>query len=155
MTILYRLIAAAAIMAAIYAAGIVHGLRIEQHHGEAIIQQQADAALKQVQIGAAKTAALQGAAHKLNEEKDAQIRTIDSRLRTALERLRQRPERPASSADMPHTAAACTGASGADLARLDAEFLVRYDALALKYQAWLAQCKTQYNQAREALTAGQ
>ena len=68
-------------------------------------------------------------------ERDEEIRTVNARLADALVRLRKRPER------MPEPARqACEGATGAELAAGDAEFLSRYAARAAEQEAALTEC---------------
>ena len=63
---------------------------------------------------------------------------INTRLRADLASLRYRPERPA---DLPTVSVArCTGATGAELSRSDAEFLVGEAARADEIRAGLAAC---------------
>lgn len=63
---------------------------------------------------------------------------INAGLRIDLERLRKRPER--SSGVPAGAGSTCTGASGADLSRGDAEFLVRLAARADRIRAALGAC---------------
>jgi len=63
---------------------------------------------------------------------------INNRLRADLAGLRNRPERATnvSAGSRP----ACTGANGAELARIDAEFLVQFAAIAADQDAALSAC---------------
>lgn len=66
---------------------------------------------------------------------------VAGKLRADLERVRKRAERVATAAGVPAPARpACAGASGAELARGDAEFLTRYAALAAEQDAALKAC---------------
>ena len=81
----------------------------------------------------------QEAVNGILARQNADLGSIADRLRVDLERLRKRPGRPA--ADMPGAPAiACPGASGAELARGDAEFLIRYAALAAEQDTALTAC---------------
>lgn len=78
--------------------------------------------------------------HALRTQNES-LAGIASRLRTDLERLRQRAERPAAAAGVPAAPRpACAGATGAELSRLDAEFLVREAARADDLRAGLVAC---------------
>jgi len=84
----------------------------------------------------------------LEKVKNDQIDAINARLSVALGELRQRAARRP---DVPQAATAHAGATGADLAGPDAEFLARFAANALKYQAELEQCQAQYDAAVKAV----
>jgi hypothetical protein len=75
----------------------------------------------------------------LNDQYMAQRRISDT-LADDLERLRQRPARIVRVPGDPAPAGECPPATGDALAREDAEFLVRYAALAADYDAALAAC---------------
>jgi alkanesulfonate monooxygenase SsuD/methylene tetrahydromethanopterin reductase-like flavin-dependent oxidoreductase (luciferase family) len=92
---------------------------------------------------------MQAAADKLRREKDAQIKDINARATALTNSLRNRPERPAESSAMSGTARSCSGASGAELAKGDGEFLAGYAADAARLQAALDQCVKQYNAIRQ------
>lgn len=78
--------------------------------------------------------------HALRTQNES-LAGIAARLRTDLERLRQRPERPAIAAGVPAAVdPACAGATGAELSRPDAEFLVREAARADEIRAGLVAC---------------
>lgn len=78
--------------------------------------------------------------HALRTQNDS-LAGIAARLGTDLERLRQRPERPAAAAGVPTAPRpACEGATGAELFRSDAEFLVREAARADAIRAGLVAC---------------
>ena len=92
---------------------------------------------------------MQQAADKLRREKDAQIRDINARATALSNSLRDRPERPTQNDSVSGAARSCSGASGAELAKGDGEFLARYSADAARLQAALDQCVKQYNAARQ------
>jgi hypothetical protein len=79
----------------------------------------------------------EAANHALRRQHQDQV-AIAARLRRELDGLRNRPERPR---DLPDTTiAACQGATGAELSRLDAEFLAREAARADEQRAGLMAC---------------
>ena len=92
---------------------------------------------------------MQQAADKLRREKDAQIRDINARATALTNSLRDRQERPSKDGSMSGTARSCAGASGAELAKGDGEFLAGYSADAARLQAALDQCVKQYNAVRQ------
>jgi len=94
---------------------------------------------------------MQQAADKLRREKDAQIRDINARATALTNSLRDRQERPAKDGSVSGTARSCSGASGAELAKGDGEFLAGYSADAARLQAALDQCVKQYNAARQTV----
>lgn len=98
---------------------------------------------------AARTAekALITATEGIRRQKDAEIKVITGKLQSALGELRQRQERP-SSAD---TSRDCKGATGAELSRQDAEFLIRESARADQLRSALELCYRQYDTVRESL----
>lgn len=133
--------------------GVVSGraelqLKWDAERAEATVQAAA------LRIKAAQeTADLQTKADQLKKAKDVQINKLNADLAGALERLRDRPERPsAGSVPSDAGAGANTGCTGAQLYRPDSGFLVRLAARADRLRADLAQCQTQYNAARDALT---
>jgi hypothetical protein len=92
---------------------------------------------------------MQAAADKLRKEKDAQIKDINARATALTNSLRNRQERPAESSTVSSAARSCGGASGAELAKGDGEFLAGYAADAARLQAALDQCVKQYNAVRQ------
>jgi len=92
---------------------------------------------------------MQQSADRLRREKDAQIRDINTRATALTNSLRDRQERPSKDGSMSGTARSCAGASGAELAKGDGEFLAGYSADAARLQAALDQCVKQYNAVRQ------
>ena len=92
---------------------------------------------------------LQAQADQLRKESYEQIRDINARATALSNSLRDRQERPASNGSVSGTARSCAGASGAELAKGDGEFLAGYSADAARLQAALDQCVKQYNAARQ------
>lgn len=94
---------------------------------------------------------MQAAADQLRKDKDAEIRNINARATALANSLRNRPERPAQTSGVPDTARTCTGASGAELARGDGEFLSGYSADAARLDKALDYCIAQYEAVRKKL----
>jgi hypothetical protein len=84
------------------------------------------------------------------EKRNVEVATINRKLNTALGELRTRPERTTtiSGSKVPGTPTACVGATGAELAKPDAEFLAGYAADAARLEAELTKCETAYNALR-------
>lgn len=96
--------------------------------------------------------AMQASADAAQERHREQVRTIDKRLSVALGELRNRPERrPTSSSQVPGATQTCAGVSGAELARGDGDFLIRYSADAAKLRSALQICETSYEKVRAEL----
>jgi len=95
-----------------------------------------------------KEQALQQGANNLREEKDRELKKIADTNRILLGSLRNRPERPAEGSAVSGAASACSGATGAQLAKGDAEFLAGYSADAASLKAALDQCVKQYESLR-------
>lgn len=95
-----------------------------------------------------KEQALQQGANNLREEKDRELKKVADTNRILLGSLRNRPERPAEGSPVSSTAGACSAATGAQLAKGDAEFLAGYSADAASLKAALDQCVKQYESLR-------
>ena len=95
-----------------------------------------------------KEQALQQGADKLREEKDRELRNVNARAAALANSLRDRPERPTEGSAVSSTTGACSGATGAQLARGDGEFLAGYAADAARLKAALDQCVRQYETLR-------
>ena len=100
--------------------------------------------------------ALQSTADKIREEKNREIRHLSAARDAALRQLRDRPGRVANPQPATGNQAAgaepSTGATGAQLAREDAEFLVGEATRADEFRAALVECRAAYDAARETLT---
>lgn len=86
-------------------------------------------------------------------EKDAQIKTLDTKYRIAIDSLRQRQERSSSSNS---TGNSCNtestkGATGAELYREDAEFLIRFARDTEELKTQLKACYVQYDSIHDQL----
>ena len=95
-----------------------------------------------------KEQALQQGANNLREEKDRELKKVADTNRILLGSLRNRPERPTEGSAVSGAASACSGATGAQLAKGDAEFLAGYSADAASLKAALDQCVKQYESLR-------
>jgi hypothetical protein len=95
-----------------------------------------------------KEQALQQGANNLREEKDRELKKVADTNRILLGSLRNRPERPTEGSTVSSTASACSAATGAQLAKGDAEFLAGYSADAASLKAALDQCVKQYESLR-------
>ena len=95
-----------------------------------------------------KEQALQQGADHLREEKDRELKKVADTNRILLGSLRNRPERPAEGSPVSGSAGACSAATGAQLAKGDAEFLAGYSADAASLKAALDQCVKQYESLR-------
>jgi hypothetical protein len=125
--------------------------------GQAFVNQQWDreraeqmAAFAEAQRQAReKEQALQAGADNLRQEKEREIRNITARANALANSLRDRPDRPATEGGaVSGSSNACRGASGAQLARGDGEFLAGYAADAARLSAALNQCIKQYEMLR-------
>lgn len=86
-------------------------------------------------------------AEKNRVENIREINKINARHAAAVDSLRNRPERAKDfKPSLPETPSACSGVSGAELARGDGEFLAGYAADAKKLESALQQCVNQYNE---------
>lgn len=97
----------------------------------------------------AKEQELQAGADRLRREKDAEIRNLNARAVALNNSLQHRPTRTSEAGSVSDTSKSCSGASGKELARGDAEFLVRYASEAARLQADLNQCIRQYEALRK------
>lgn len=104
---------------------------------------------KAVAAAREKEQALQAEADQLREETNAKLKEASARAAALADSLRKRPERPAAGSAVSGTASACSGATGAQLARGDGEFLARYAADAARLEAALEQCVRQYEALRK------
>lgn len=95
-----------------------------------------------------KEQALQEGANNLREEKDRELKKIADTNRLLFSSLRNRPERPSEGSAVSSTSGACSAATGAQLAKGDAEFLAGYSADAASLKAALDQCVKQYESLR-------
>lgn len=90
-------------------------------------------------------------AERIRKAKDAEIASLNARLGSALGSLSNRPQRPPSSPQGTPAPSVGAGATGAQLSREDAEFLVREAARADSLRLALSQCYRQYEQVRQNL----
>jgi len=92
---------------------------------------------------------LQANADQLRQEKDREIRNLNARATALNNSLQHRPTRTSEAGSLPNSSKSCSGASGKELARGDAEFLVWYATEAARLQADLNQCIRQYEALRK------
>jgi hypothetical protein len=92
---------------------------------------------------------LQANADQLRQEKDREIRNLNARATALNNSLQHRPTRTSEAGSLPNSSKSCSGASGKELARGDAEFLVWYATEAARIQADLNQCIRQYEALRK------
>jgi hypothetical protein len=92
---------------------------------------------------------LQANADQLRREKDVEIRNLNARATALNNSLQHRPTRTSEAGSLPNSSKSCSGASGKELARGDAEFLVWYATEAARIQADLNQCIRQYEALRK------
>ena len=81
------------------------------------------------------------ASERIRREKDAKIKDLNSRLSSAIGELQQRQARKDNG---PNDSTACSGATGANLSKEDAEFLIRESARADAVVENLNYCIAQY-----------
>ena len=124
--------------------------------GQAKVQQQWDKEkakqmaeyAENMRLAREKEQALQQGADNLRQEKDRELKKVADTNRLLLNSLRDRPERPTQGSTVSSTTSACSGATGAQLARGDGEFLAGYAADAARLKAALDQCVKQYETLR-------
>jgi hypothetical protein len=85
------------------------------------------------------------ASERLRKDRDAKVKNLNSRLESVNAELQQRKKRDSHN---PTDTAACSGATGAELSREDAEFLARFAAEADQVVENLNYCINQYNSIR-------
>lgn len=137
---------------AVYSTGAKHGAQEVQARWDAeTIQEQRDREAESL----ARTAAereLQDAADKRILEKEIEITRLNANIDRLLDQLRKRPQRP-SDAGVPQvtgTESNGPGCSGRELYREDGEFLAREAARADKLRLGFLECRSAYNNARQA-----
>lgn len=86
-------------------------------------------------------------------DKDAQIKTLDTKYRAAIDSLRQRQERSSSSNSTGNSsnAESTKGATGAELYREDAAFLIGFSRDTEELKTQLKMCYAQYDAVYEQL----
>jgi hypothetical protein len=145
---------AGSVLAVVFAYGVGHWQGDEA--GQAKVQAQWDKEkakqmaeyAENMRLAREKEQALQLGADNLRQEKDREIRNINARSIALANSLRDRPDRPAEGSPVSSTSSACSAATGAQLAKGDAEFLAGYSADAASLKAALDQCVKQYESLR-------
>ena len=128
-------------------------------HGAASVQAQWDKARAQAtkeyeaKLNQARSTErdLQDQLEKLRKEKADEKARADVRYRALLDSVRNRPERPPEVAARPEATSAGPGATGAQLYREDAEFLIGEARRADNLRASLQECRAAYENARRKL----
>lgn len=92
---------------------------------------------------------LQANADRLRQEKDREIKNLNARATALTNSLQHRPTRTSEAGSVSDSSKSCSGASGKELARGDAEFLTRFAYDAERLQADLNQCIRQYEALRK------
>lgn len=134
-----------------YIKGSAHGKAEVQAEWDRERAAQAEAYAKAQAAAREKEQALQAEADQLREETSVKLKEANDRAASLSNRLRDRKERPATpTGSVSGATQSCSGASGAELARGDGEFLVRYAADAARLQAALDQCVKQYEAVRSS-----
>ena len=146
----YKILAAALLVAALVAFGFVKGVQYEGDKADVRQAAQEKAAMQAHLAATQRGLNIMSDALVLEGVKNAQLSDVDRRLRAALGELRKRPDRPAPSAN-PGDPPACVGATGAQLAAGDAEFLERYAADAARLHVAAETCKARYEALRQRL----
>lgn len=132
-----------------YVKGSAHGRAEVQAEWDRERAAQAEAYAKAQAAAREKEQALQAEADQLREETSVKLKEASDRAASLSNRLRDRKERPTTpTSSVSGATQSCSGASGAELARGDGEFLVRYAADAARLQAALDQCVKQYEAVR-------
>jgi hypothetical protein len=143
----YRWLAVALLAAALVAFGFVKGVQYEGSKADARQAAQEKAALQAHLAATQRGLNIMSDALVLEGVKNAQLSDVDRRLNAALGELRKRPDRPAPSTN-PGDPPACVGATGAQLAAGDAEFLERYAADAARLHVAAKTCEARYEALR-------
>ncbi len=146
----YRILAVVLFAAALVAFGFMKGVQYEVDKTDLRQAAQEKAAMQAHLDATQRGLNIMSDALVLEGVKNAQLSDVDRRLNAALGELRKRPDRPASSpsaGDPP----ACVGATGAQLAAGDAEFLERYAADAARLHVAAETCKARYEALRQRL----
>lgn len=146
----YRILAMLVLAAALVAFGFVKGVQYEGDKADLRQAAQEKAAMQAHLAATQRGANIMSDALVLEGVKNAQLKDIDRRLNAALGELRKRPDRPAPGA-LPRDTATCPGATGAELAGGDAEFLAGFAADAARLQAAVETCKARYESLRTRL----
>lgn len=153
--ILGAVLAIGAAAGASFFAGAESGRAEVQQKWDNQMRQLAEDRAKELELTREKEQNMQQAAENIRREKEREIQEISARATALSNSLRNRPERPERSSDkgtVPSTTPTCSGASGAELARRDGEFLAGYSADAAKLSKALEVCEAQYAKVREELS---
>ena len=139
----------AAAVGTAYLGWAVNGWRLDSQVSNLKASYAAEVA-KASELARTKEQAVQTRAAELQKEHNREIKTIRAEYERTINSLRERPDRSVSNLSGP--ASTCSGVSGAELAKGDAEFLAGYAADAARLQSAVKQCEAQYNEVRSWLT---
>lgn len=146
----YRVLALAALSVTLFGYGFLRGAQHEVTKFDAYKAAQSAAIVAQVVKSAQATASIKSSALALEKAKDEKISAITAQRDRAISELRNRPERRP---DMSGDAASCAGASGAELSRSDAAFLIGDYSAAAQFVAERNECIAKYNLVRDKVNA--
>jgi hypothetical protein len=149
--ILGAVLAIGAAAGASFFAGAESGRAEVQQKWDNQMRQLAEERAKEIELTREKEQNMQESAETIRKEKDREIQQINARATALANSLRDRPERPSDKGAVSGTTPACSGASGAELARRDGEFLAGYSADAAKLAKALELCTAQYETVRAEL----
>jgi len=149
--ILGAVLAIGAAAGASFFAGEESGRAEVQQKWDNQMRQLAEERAKEIELTREKEQNMQLAAENIRKEKEREIRDISARNSALVNSLRDRPERPSDKGTVSGTTPTCSGASGAELARRDGEFLAGYSADAAKLAKALELCTAQYETVRAEL----
>jgi hypothetical protein len=123
-----------------------------QRKWDSVEKERADAAAKAATDALKITKDLQSNAEKERGAKDAQIRALNTANAALIVELSKRPSRD-SSGNLPidPTTGATLGATGADLTKQDAAFLLGESTRHDRFRLQLIECQRLYNSARDSL----
>jgi hypothetical protein len=149
--ILGAVLAIGAAAGASFFAGEESGRAEVQQKWDNQMRQLAEERAKEIELAREKEQNMQESAETIRKEKEREIRDISARNSALVNSLRDRPERSSNKGAVPSTTPTCSGASGAELARRDGEFLAGYSADAAKLAKALELCTAQYETVRAEL----
>lgn len=134
-----------------------HSVKVQEARDEVRVEiaQESKRQIDLLTIRASKTeSALKEQIRKVEDDKQVQKAADAARINTLLASLRNRPERRASESNLPGDSCNCeskVGATGVQLARPDAEFLVRFTGMGSELQTELKSCYRKYDEVKDTL----
>lgn len=144
------------IISLIAALFLTHNWQVNKAVNKAVAEQVAinNKKIQELEIKSLKAESeLKDKVQAIKGEKDAQIKAIDRKYSTTIASLRSRPERSTSSNSTASTcnAESTKGATGKELYRNDAEFLIRFARDTEELKLSLQSCYQQYDTVKEQL----